>query len=237
MCLYRTNLDGTLVSKANIYGDTSIKTLEGLKLENATSEAYIDGTFTGELEVTGDAAQIKAGADFTSLETVKSITKAGTSGATSAYYDGTAFGWADIPTLAVVTDAGTYMQDTTTLGVIRYKTTFTKVTGASVASYGIYALGTNAFDTANGIMDENRAGYYFGSITADDDKKVPAAEKKFYVDVKNIPEDNFDSTVYATHFVKFKGIDAPWYSAIDSVSVNTAAEKVKDLGTYVPKAA
>ena len=50
--------------------------------------------------------------------------------------------------------------------------------------------------------------------------------------VIDIPEGNFDSNVYAINFVYFKGIENPWFSSVAAKTVNSATDRVKDLGAY-----
>ena len=201
-------------TKAYIFGDTSIKTVSGLKVANAYADAYIDGSFTGEIELTGEAAQIKAGTGFESLESVKSITKAGTSGATFAYYDAETgkFGWTAAPVLEGATDSGKYEDGT---GVIRFLTTFTTAPAtAAVENYGTYAIGASNF---TGDPESITKFVKFETALTKDGQA-------FIVDVVNIPAEKLNTNITAISFVKLKGIATPVYLNYDAVNVESAAD-------------
>ncbi len=216
-----------VITKVTVKGDTTISAGNGLYANNKYVEVIIDESFTGSIEVNeanGCIDNVKAGEGFTSLESVKSITKAGSNGETFAYYDeaNEKFAWTMAPELTRTTDSGKYSDG---YGTIRFLTTFKTVDSAAVASYGTYAVGESSF-VENAEWEETEF------IKFD---KTPEADKVYYVDVIKIPAEHFDTKIKALSFVKIKGIKTPIYYDFNLASVNkndteTGEGTLKNLG-------
>lgn len=222
------NAEDSLIGKVNIElnatlnvaGDTYTNVTNAVTFVDNTANLSIGADFKGKLVVSGDAARIKAGDGFASLNSIESIVKAGTDGKTFAYYKDGTFAWANLPEVTLQTDSGIYNKDAESEeGVIRFMTTFNKVDADSVVSYGSYALGVNNF---SGTMDENKG---FASFSG-----TPADGKSYIVDLVGIDKESYDDMVYTMSFVKFAGIDTPWFVNFNPVTLNTATDRVKDLG-------
>ncbi|MBQ2941053.1 MAG: hypothetical protein IJD97_02340 [Clostridia bacterium] len=210
-------------SKFNLYGNASVKGL-GINIGNTYVDGCIDKTYTGNSVVGGDVSQLKAGEGFTSLESVSSITKAGSNGETFAYYDeaNKKFAWTMAPELTLTTDSGKYSDE---LGTIRFLTTFNSVDSDAVASYGTYAVGASSFDE-NAQWQSNQFREF---------DKTPGADKVYYVDAVKIPAEHFDTEIAALSFVRIKGIKTPIYYDFNLASVNkndteTGDGVLKNLG-------
>ena len=216
-----TDTAAAFISKFNLSGNTSVNGIGSIKISNAYVEGYINGNYTGNSVISGDVSKVKPGENFTALKTAKSITKAGTSDATFAYYDAETgkFGWTTVE-FAGATDSGKYTNGT---GLIRFMTTFVKApVAASVENYGTYATGISNFE---GNPEAINAYKKFTTAPTKD-------EQSYIVDVVNIPENAANESITAISFVKIKGIATPVYYYYAPVNLSSAAKDgiVKELG-------
>ncbi len=205
------------ISAITLKGNSVITGGNGIRFENQYAEIVLDNNFTGNIEIHNDnngVGYVKGAEGFTALNSVKSITKAGTSGATFAYYDATTgkFGWTAAPVLTGKTDAGIYEDGT---GVIRFLTTFTTAPAtAAIENYGTYAIGVSNF---TGDPESITKFVKFDTAPTKDGQA-------FIVDVVNIPSEKLDTNITAISFVKLKGIATPVYLNYDAVNVESAAD-------------